>query len=191
MNKDNDARIRVNAITGLNFGSKIHIAYVTLQEFTHAVSSLSNSVSGRQCPGRVSAGGVVGLGAWQQGICRCDWQAAGVVHFRGDPGLSVYASARRCGRPVHHVYRRGQSPKSETEGAALSDLSGDPTQVIDNVKRYLSQLQQLAASVQGVLSLHGQEQNVHTIKLSDTGECRCKRHRGPLCVLTGEVEQLV
>ena len=34
---------------------------------------------------------------------------------------------------------------SETEGAALFDENGEPTQVIENVKRYLSELQQMDA----------------------------------------------
>ncbi len=35
---------------------------------------------------------------------------------------------------------------SETEGAALFDEDGKPTQVIENVKRYLSELQQMEVS---------------------------------------------
>ena len=38
---------------------------------------------------------------------------------------------------------------SDSEGAALFDIAGTPTQVIDNVKRYLSELQQMEVSTHG------------------------------------------
>jgi len=39
----------------------------------------------------------------------------------------------------------GSELVSDTEGAAMFDHNGEPTQVIENVKRYLSELQQMDA----------------------------------------------
>ncbi|MCZ4317314.1 SapC family protein [Comamonadaceae bacterium G21597-S1] len=146
VNKDLHAKKRVKEITSFSFASKFHVAYVTLQEFTRAASIFP----------------IVFLEDKQKDEFRP------VVLLGLKPGVNVFVDAdgKWQASYIPAVIRRypftltpggenGQfivcideesSLVSETEGAAMFDDSGAPTQVIDNVKRYLSELQQMEVS---------------------------------------------
>ncbi len=143
INKDLHAQKRVKEIVSFDFAAKFHVAYVTLQEFTRAAAIYP----------------VVFLEDKQKDEFRP------VVLLGLKPGVNVFVDANGKWQAsyIPAVIRRypftlapggvdGQyivcideqsSLVSETEGAALFDISGTPTQVIDNVKRYLSELQQM------------------------------------------------
>jgi len=143
VNKDVHAQKRVKEITSFDFAAKFHVAYVTLQEFTRAASIYP----------------IVFLEDKQKDEFRP------VVLLGLKPGVNVFVDAdgKWQASYIPAVIRRypftlapggadGQylvcideesSLVSETEGAALFDISGTSTQVIDNVKRYLSELQQM------------------------------------------------
>jgi len=146
VNKDLHANKRVKEITSFTFASKFHVAYITRQEFTRAASIFP----------------IVFLEDKQKDEFRP------VVLLGLKPGVNVFVDAdgKWQASYIPAVIRRypftltpggadGQfivcidedsSLVSETEGAALFDISGTPTQVIDNVKRYLSELQQMEVS---------------------------------------------
>ncbi len=146
VNKDRHANKRVKEITSFSFASKFHVAYVTLQEFTRAASIFP----------------IVFLEDKQKDEFRP------VVLLGLKPGVNAFVDAQGKWQAsyIPAVIRRypftltpggadGQfivcldedsSLVSETEGAALFDAEGKPTQVIENVKRYLTELQQMEIS---------------------------------------------
>ena len=146
VNKELHANKRVKEITSFEFASKFHVAYITLQEFTRAASIFP----------------IVFLEDKQKDEFRP------VVLLGLKPGVNVFVDAKGKWQAsyIPAVIRRypftltpggtdGQfivcldedsSLVSETDGAALFDEDGKPTQVIDNVKRYLSELQQMEVS---------------------------------------------
>ena len=146
VNKDTHAQKRVKEITSFDFASKFHIAYITLQEFTRAASIYP----------------IVFL----EDKAKDEFRP--VVMLGLTPGFNVFVDAggRWQASYIPAVIRRypftlapggtddqfivcideASSLVSETEGSALFDIAGTPTQVIDNVKRYLSELQQMEVS---------------------------------------------
>lgn len=146
VNKDTHAQKRVKEITSFDFASKFHIAYITLQEFTRAASIYP----------------IVFL----EDKAKDEFRP--VVMLGLTPGVNVFVDAggRWQASYIPAVIRRypftlapggtddqfivcideASSLVSETEGSALFDIAGTPTQVIDNVKRYLSELQQMEVS---------------------------------------------
>lgn len=152
VNKDLHARKRVKEITSFSFAQKFHVAYITLQEFTRAASIFP----------------IVFLEDKQKDEFRP------VVLLGLKPGVNVFVDAQGkwLASYIPAVIRRypftltpggadGQfivcidedsSLVSETEGAPLFDAQGNPTQVIENVKRYLSELQQMEVSTHAFCS---------------------------------------
>lgn len=152
VNKDLHANTRVKDITSFAFASKFHVAYITLQEFTRAASIFP----------------IVFLEDKQKDEFRP------VVLLGLKPGTNVFVDpqGKWLASYIPAVIRRypftlspgavdGQfivcmdndsSLVSETEGAALFDVQGLPTEVIENVKRYLSELQQMELSTHAFCS---------------------------------------
>jgi hypothetical protein len=149
VNKDTHAHKRVKEITSFDFASKFHIAYVTLQEFTRAASIypivfLEDKAKDEFRP-------VVLLGLTPGSNVFVDaqgkWQASYIpAVIRRYP--FTLAPGGADGQFIVCI-DEASSLVSDSEGAALFDIAGTPTQVIDNVKRYLSELQQMEVSTHG------------------------------------------
>jgi hypothetical protein len=153
LNKDAHAQKRVKAITNFDFASKFHIAYVTLQEFTRAASIypilfLEDKAKDEFRP-------VVSLGLTPGTNVLVDahgkWQASYIpAVIRRYPFTLAPGGANDrfivCIDEASNLIR-------QTENAALFDISGTPTEVIDNVKRYLSELQQMEVSTHAFWAL--------------------------------------
>lgn len=149
VNKDAHGHLKVAEITSFAFASKLHIAYVTMQEFSRVAATYP----------------IVFVEDKEKDEFRP------VVMLGLSPGhnLFVDASGKWSASYIPAVIRRypfalapsgpdGQylvcideasTLVSATEGAALFDDKGKPTQVIDNVKGYLSELQQMEAITNG------------------------------------------
>ncbi len=146
VNKDLHANTRVKEITSFAFASKFHVAYITLQEFTRAASIfpivfLEDKQKDEFRP-VVLLGLKPGVNVFVDGDGK--WQASYIpAVIRRYP--FTLTSGGADGQYIVCIDEQS-SLVSETEGAALFDVSGTPTQVIDNVKRYLSELQQMEAS---------------------------------------------
>lgn len=146
VNKDAHGQARVKEITSFDFASKFHIAYVTLQEFTRCASIypivfLEDKAKDTFRP-VVMLGLTPGTNVFVDGSGK--WQASYIpAVIRRYPFTLTAGSAD--GQFVVCI-DEASSLVSDTEGAALFDISGTPTQVIDNVKRYLSELQQMEVS---------------------------------------------
>lgn len=152
VNKDVHAATRVRELTSFTFAAGFHVAYVTLQEFTRAASIYP----------------IVFLEDKE----RDEFRPVVLLGLKPGQNLFVDADGKWLSSYVPAVVRRypftltpggedGQfvvcideasSLVSETEGAALFDITGAPTQVIDNVKRYLSELQQMEVTTRGFCS---------------------------------------
>ena len=146
VNKDTHAQKRVKEITSFDFASKFHIAYITLQEFTRAASIypivfLEDKAKDEFRP-VVMLGLTPGVNLFVDAGGR--WQASYIPAV-----IRRYPFTLAPGGTDDQFIvciDEASSLVSETEGSALFDIAGTPTQVIDNVKRYLSELQQMEVS---------------------------------------------
>ena len=137
---------RVKDIASFSFAAKTHIAYLTLQEFARAASIYP----------------VVFL----EDKSADGFRPVALLGLTPDQNLFVDAQGKWLASYIPAIIRRypfaltasdqdGQfvvcideasSLVSDTDGAALFDITGAPTQVIDNVKQYLSELHRMEAA---------------------------------------------
>ncbi|MBC7707294.1 MAG: SapC family protein [Rhodoferax sp.] len=149
VNKDVHAHTRVGEISSFAFASKLHVADVTMQEFTRAAAIFPI--------------------VFVEDTDKDEFRPVVLLGLSVGQNLFVDAAGKWRGSYVPAVIRRypfalvpgdadGQylvcideasSLVSTTQGAALFDDRDEPTQVIDNVKRYLSELQQMQALTHG------------------------------------------
>ena len=142
VNSQAHANKRVKEISSFEFASKFHIAYLTMQEFTRAASIFA----------------IVFLEDKEQD----EFRPVALLGLTPGQNLFVDSTGKWLASYIPAVIRRypftlspssdgqfvvcideGSSLVNEAEGVALFDIAGVPTQVIDNVKRYLSELQQM------------------------------------------------
>ncbi len=142
VNSQAHANKRVKEIASFEFASKFHIAYLTMQEFTRAASIFP----------------IVFLEDKEKD----EFRPVALLGLTPGQNLFVDSTGKWLASYIPAVIRRypftltpssdgqfvvcideGSSLVNETEGAALFDITGAPTQVIDNVKRYLSELHQM------------------------------------------------
>lgn len=143
VNKDVHAQKRVKEITNFDFAAKFHVAYITLQEFTRAASIYPIVFLEDKEKDEFRPMVLLGLRPGQNVFVGADgkWQASYIpAVIRRYP--FTFAPGGADGQYLVCIDEQS-SLVSETEGAALFDISGTPTQVIDNVKRYPSELQQM------------------------------------------------
>ena len=151
VNKEVHANKRIEEISSFEFASKFHIAYVTMQEFTRTASIFP----------------IVFLEDKEKD----EFRPVAMLGLQPGQNLFVDAAGKWLASYIPAIIRRypfalapstdGQyvvcideasSLVSDTTGAAMFDISGTPTQVIENVKRYLSELQQMDVLTRGFCS---------------------------------------
>ena len=145
VNRDRHAGKKIREITSFVFASKFHIAYVTMHEFARAAAVYPIVFLEDKEKDEFRPVALLGLDA-------------GENLFVGEAGKweasYVPAIIRRYPFALANTDKEGQFTicidegselVSDTEGAAMFDDKGEPTQVIENVKRYLSELQQMDA----------------------------------------------
>ena len=143
VNKEIHAKTKIKEISSFGFASKFHIAYVTMQEFARAAAIFPIVFLEDKDKDEFRPVALLGLNAGQNLFVdgAGKWQASYVPAIirrypfaltpKGEDGQYIVC------------IDEGSSLVSTTEGAALFDDKGEPTQVIENVKRYLSELQQM------------------------------------------------
>lgn len=151
VNKDVHAHTKVAEISSFAFASKLHVAYVTMQEFTRAAATFPIVFIEYKENDKDEFRPVVlmGLNVGQNLFVDAagKWRASYVpAVIRRYPFALTQAGAD--GQYLVCI-DEGSSLVSTTQGAALFDDRGEPTQVIENVKRYLSELQQMEAATNG------------------------------------------
>ena len=143
VNKEIHANKKIKEISSFEFASKFHIAYVTMQEFTRAAAIFPIVFLEDKEKDEFRPVALLGLNAGQNLFVDSagKWQASYVpAIIRRYP----FALTPR-GTDGQYIVciDEASSLVSETEGSPLFDDKGEPTQVIENVKRYLSELQQM------------------------------------------------
>lgn len=161
VNKEVHAKTKIKEISSFEFASKFHIAYVTMQEFARAAAIFPIVFLEDKDKDEFRPVVLLGLNAGQNLFVdgAGKWQASYVPAIirrypfaltpKGEDGQYIVC------------IDEGSSLVSTTEGAALFDDKGEPTQVIENVKRYLSELQQMDVLTHA-FSAFLKEQNMFT-----------------------------
>ncbi len=143
VNKEVHANKKIKEITSFEFASKFHIAYVTMQEFTRAAAIFPIVFLEDKEKDEFRPVVLLGFNAGQNLFVDAagKWQASYVpAIIRRYP----FALTPRGAEGQYIVcIDEASSLVSDTEGSPLFDANGEPTQVIENVKRYLSELQQM------------------------------------------------
>jgi hypothetical protein len=145
LNKDRHANKKIKEIQDFKFADRFHIAYITVHEF--ARSSAIFPIVFLEDPAKNEFRPVVlmGLSEGENLFVAADgkWNASYV------PGIIrrypfALAPQGEAGQYVVCIDEESDLI-NEQEGAALFDEHGNPTEVIENVKRYLIEFQQMDA----------------------------------------------
>lgn len=149
VNKERHADKKIKDIKDFKFASKFHIAYVTMHEFARAASIFPIVFLEDKEKDQFRPVVLLGLNAGDNLFVNADgqWQASYVPAIIRRYPFALTPSGKD-GQYVVCI-DEASSLVSDTEGAALFDSKGEPTQVIENVKRYLGELQQMDGLTQG------------------------------------------
>jgi hypothetical protein len=143
INKERHAGKKVRASEDFRFASKFHLAYVTVHEFARAAAIYPLVFLEDKDNDQFRPVALMGLDAGENLFVDSQGQWAGsyipAIIRRYPFALTKAAEADRFIVCVDEA----SDLLSDTEGAPLFDDQGNATQVIENVKRYLSELQQM------------------------------------------------
>ena len=143
VNKERHAGKKIKVANDFRFASKFHIAYVTTHEFARAASIYPIVFLEDQAQDQFRPVVLMGLDAGENLFVdsQGQWSASYIpaIIRRYPFALSKSEEQERFIVCIDE----GSELLSDTEGAAMFDEQGNPTQVIENVKRYLGELQQM------------------------------------------------
>ena len=145
VNKDRHAKKKIKVASDFRFASQFHIAYVTTHEFARAASIYPVLFLEDQGKDEFRPVVLMGLDAGENLFvdAQGQWAASYIpAIIRRYP--FALTKAPEADRYIVCVDEASEL-LSDTEGAAMFDEQGNPTQVIENVKRYLGELQQMDA----------------------------------------------
>jgi len=145
VNKERHLNKRIKEIVSFDFAAKHHICYVTMHEFARVASTFPIVFLEDKDKDEFRPVALMGLNPGENLFVNADgkWGASYVpAIIRRYP--FALAPNRDEGQYVVCI-DEGSDLLNETSGASLFDENGEPTQVIENVKRYLSELQQMDA----------------------------------------------
>lgn len=143
VNKERHARTCIREVAGFRFASEFHIAYVTMHEFARAAAIYPIVFIEDKERDEFRPVLLLGLDAGENLFVAADgkWQSSYVpAIIRRYPFALSQADA--AGQFVVCI-DEGSELVSESEGQPLFDEAGQPTRVIENVRRYLGELQQM------------------------------------------------
>ena len=145
VNKSRHARTRIRQVDGFGFASNFHIASVMVHEFARAAATYPLVFLEDKAQDAFRPVALLGLDAGENLFV----DAAGKWHASYVPAIIrrypfALASAGQEGQFTVCI-DEGSPLVGETEGVALFDEKGEPTEAIENVKRYLGELQQMDA----------------------------------------------
>lgn len=143
INRERHAGKKVRASDNFRFASKFHLAYVTVHEFARAAAIYPLVFLEDKDNDQFRPVALMGLDAGENLFVDSEGQWAGsyipAIIRRYPFALTKAAEADRFIVCVDEA----SDLLSDTEGVPLFDEQGNATQVIENVKRYLSELQQM------------------------------------------------
>jgi len=145
VSKQRHALKKIKNVSGFGFAAPFHIAYVTLQEFARAASIFPVVFIEDKAKTEFRPVVMLGLKAGENLFVDADgkWQASYVPAIIRRYPFALTPAGTDGQFMV--CLDEGSDLINDTEGTALFDEKGEPTQVIENVKRYLSELQQMEA----------------------------------------------
>jgi hypothetical protein len=143
VNKERHAAKKIRLTTDFQFASRFHVAYVTAHEFARAASIYPIVFLEDKENDEFRPVALMGLDAGENLFVDAagQWDAPYIpaIIRRYPFALSKADEADRYVVCVDEA----SDLLSDTDGAPMFDEAGNPTQVIDNVKRYLGELQQM------------------------------------------------
>ena len=143
VNKERHANFKVKPSADFEFASKFHIAYVTMHEFVRAAATYPIVFLEDKQADDFRPVVLMGLDAGENLFIDADgqWEASYVpAMIRRYPfALTKVPDEDRYVVCVDEA----SDLLSETDGNPMFDEQGNPTQVIENVRRYLAELQQM------------------------------------------------
>ena len=143
INRERHASKKIKQATGFGFASGFHLAYVTIHEFARAAAIYPIVFLEDKEADEFRPVVLLGLEAGENLFVATDgkWQASYVpAIIRRYP----FALSRTEEQDRFTICIDEDSELvNDAEGAALFDDKGEPTEVIENVKRYLAELQQM------------------------------------------------
>jgi len=145
LNKERHAKTKVKQITDFRFASKFHIAYLTMHEFSRAAALYPIVFLEDKGKDEFRPVALLGLDAGVNLFINNDgkWQGSYVpAIIRRYP--FALASTDKEGQ-FTICLDEGSELVSTTDGSPLFGDDGEPTEIVNNVKRYLSELQQMDA----------------------------------------------
>lgn len=143
VNRDRHAGKRIKDISSFAFASRFHVAYVTMHEFARAAAVYPLVFVEDKQKDEFRPVALLGLDAGENLFVGAagKWEASYVpAIIRRYP--FALAGTGEEGRFTICI-DEASDLVSDTEGQPLFDEKGEPTAVIDNVKRYLGELQQM------------------------------------------------
>jgi len=143
VNQERHANKKIKQVEGFQFASQFHIAYVTVQEFVRAAAIYPLVFIEDKDKDAFRPVALLGLDAGENLFVNAQgkWAASYIpaIIRRYPFALTKAAEENRYIVCVDEA----SELLSDTEGADMFDAQGNPTQVIENVKRYLGELQQM------------------------------------------------
>jgi hypothetical protein len=143
VNKDRHAHKKIKVASDFRFAANFHIAYITTHEFARAASIYPVLFLEDQGQDEFRPVVLMGLDAGENLFVdgQGQWAASYIpaIIRRYPFALSKAAEEDRYIVCVDEA----SELLSDSDGAAMFDEQGNPTQVIENVKRYLGELQQM------------------------------------------------
>ena len=145
VNQQRHAGKKIKQVEGFDFASKFHIAYVTTHEFVRSAAIYPLVFIEDKEKDEFRPVALLGLDTGENLFVAADgkWTASYIpaIIRRYPFALSQSGDDGRFLVCVDEA----SDLVSDTEGSPLFDDKGEPTEVIENVKRYLSELQQMDA----------------------------------------------
>lgn len=143
VNRDRHAKTRIREMNGFGFAAKFHIAYVTMHEFSRAAAVYPIVFVEDKEKDSFRPVALIGLEAGENLFVGADgkWEASYVPAIIRRYPFALAATGSEGQFTI--CIDEGSPLVSDTEGSPLFDDKGEPTQVIENVKRYLAELQQM------------------------------------------------
>lgn len=165
INRQRHAATRVKDLKDFRFAASFHIAYLTMQEFMRGAASFPIVFLHDADRAEFRPVALLGLHAGENLF------VDGLGHWLGS---YVPAILRRHPFALAPAAQEGQylvcidedsALLSQSEGAPLFDAAGAPTQVLDNVKRYLDEMRKMDQMTQQFCRFLAEQQLIRPLNM--------------------------
>lgn len=190
VNKERHAATRIKELSDFRFASQFHIAYVTMHEFMRGAASFPVVFLHDRERDEYRPVALLGLNAGENLFVDDlgQWLGSYVpAIIRRHP--FALAPAAQDGQYVVCI-DEGSPTLSQSEGAPLFDPQGAPTQVLENVKLYLSEMRKMDALTQQFCRFLAAQEMFTPLNMRVRDRDRLKNVAGCFVVNEERMEQL-